>query len=130
MENIRLFISIVSSMRIDTCETMYVFITSMNSTHIPKSKHNERLPILPRQCANIYIRPICVFVCKQASKHACLIAHICQANAAACLRKFNKLATFIRAKKKLVSFQNEDIIDHFGGTNNYAIPQYATLLSG
>lgn len=36
-----------------------------------------------------------------------------------CLCKFNKLATVFRVWKKLVSFENEDIIDHFGSTNNY-----------
>lgn len=107
-------------------------ITSMDSTHthISKSMHKERLPFLSRQCANRFDLSASLSVSKWASMHACLIAHICQVNVATRLRKFNKLATAIWVKKKLVSFENEDLIDHFGGTNNYTIPQYATLLTG
>lgn len=39
------------------------------------------------------------------------------------LCKFNRLATVIQVKKKLVSFQDEDIIDHFCGTKTYTLYQ-------
>lgn len=52
--------------------------------------------------------------------------HICQTNAlSACANSINWQQSLV--KKKLVSFQNEDIIDHFCGTNNYYVCCVSTL---
>lgn len=48
----------------------------------------------------------------------CTFMHTCQTNAlSACVNSINWQQSLV--KKKLVSIQNEDIIDHFCGTNNY-----------
>lgn len=58
--------------------------------------------------STMYTHWMVSFSCSLKSVSMHIPLHICRTNVAIRLCKFNKLATVIRVKKKLVSFQNKD----------------------